>query len=880
MSGTSSAISFGKQIGMLFDLGALGAMPDRKLLELFARGGEASEAAFATLVERHGPMVLRVCRHVLADGHLAEDAFQVTFLLLARRARSIHDPDALAGWLHRVGRRVALRARAGIHRRTDRETQQSGDVDVAVAAVDKLERDELCAVVHDEIDRLADAQRLPILLCALEGLSHEEAAQRLGWPLGTIKSRLVRGRKRLQGRLARRGLAPEHAYVRGIDDVPANATPVPLVLALATTRAALRSCPGAVSSAGAVSPSIALLLQRELTAMLLAKIKLAAGAAIASAAAILVGITMAGSLFGRGQEPVPVEREQQPVVGGGALDPEPVDARGNDRPVARKPAAVADVRQERQAVAARERRLSAFGKDVLRSIHGGAAYLKSRQLPDGSWADVEQDAKTGMTSLVVLALVAAGEKADSAAISKALEFLRRFGTDDLKSTYAISLQTMALAATGNDRDRLRIAENARWLERAQIKLGGRQRWTGAWTYSMPDATRLGDNSNTQYALLGLAAAGDASVPVDPGLWQLARDYWALSQQRDGSWAYTVDSRAMSASMTCAGIASLAASGPRRAHAEGEEFLDGETVHQCDRGGTDGSLRRAIDWLASHFKVDQNFGSGTQWKFYYLYGLERAGRLTGTRFFGEHDWFRLGAEELVRTQSKKSGAWSGEFVERDEVLATSFALLFLGRGRAPVLINKLRHGPAGDWNNDLDDVGNLVGTVSNDWKTLVTWQLVDSTRATVADLARAPILFMNGHKAPELSWAERQTLRAYVEQGGVIFAEACCGSTEFDKGFRALMKAMFPKQEEELRPLPGDHPVWRSKHRLDPQVHPMLGIPRGFRTVVIYSPKDLSCYWNQAERVRDNPAVIRAVKIGQNVVDYVTGREVPPDKLSE
>ncbi len=257
-----------------------------------------------------------------------------------------------------------------------------------------------------------------------------------------------------------------------------------------------------------------------------------------------------------------------------------------------------------------------------------------------------------------------------------------------------------------------------------------------------------------------------------------------------------------------------------------------------------------------------------------------GRLTGSRFFGEQDWFRVGAEALMHQQVKQSGAWGGMLVESDKVLATSFALLFLGKGRAPVLINKLRHGPSGDWNKDLDDVGNLVGAVSKDWKTLLTWQSVDSTKATVADLLRAPILFMNGHKAPELAPAERQKLRAYVEQGGVIFAEACCGSAEFDKGFRRLLKELFPEQEAALRPLPDDHPIWRSRHRLDPKAHPMLGIPRGFRTAVIYSPKDLSCYWNQAERVRGNPAVIQAVKVGENVVDYVTGRVVPPDKLSE
>ncbi len=167
MANRNSVIAFGKQIRTLFDLGALGAMPDCVLLEHFARGGETSEAAFAILVERHGTMVLRVCRQLLADSHLAEDAFQETFLLLARRTRSIRNPDALAGWLHRVARRVALCALAAIRRRNDREFPQAGEF--AVVDDGPLERDELCAVVHEEIDRLGDAQRLPILLCASRG---------------------------------------------------------------------------------------------------------------------------------------------------------------------------------------------------------------------------------------------------------------------------------------------------------------------------------------------------------------------------------------------------------------------------------------------------------------------------------------------------------------------------------------------------------------------------------------------------------------------------------------------------------------------------------------------------------------------------------------
>ena len=120
-----------------------------------------------------------------------------------------------------------------------------------------------------------------------------------------------------------------------------------------------------------------------------------------------------------------------------------------------------------------------------RAIRGGVQYLKAQQRPDGDWADVEQEARTGTTSLVTLALLTAGEKPDSPAIRKALEYLRGFGPDDLRSTYAIALQTMVFAAAEPERDRLRIAANVEWLERAQIKPGDPVYWPGSWTYSDP-----------------------------------------------------------------------------------------------------------------------------------------------------------------------------------------------------------------------------------------------------------------------------------------------------------------------------------------------------------------------------------------------------------
>ena len=290
----------------------------------------------------------------------------------------------------------------------------------------------------------------------------------------------------------------------------------------------------------------------------------------------------------------------------------------------------------------------------------------------------------------------------------------------------------------------------------------------------------------------------------------------------------------------------------------------------------------IGFSRAHFQVSQNFPKGQLWKYYYLYGLERAGRLTGLRYFGDNDWYRVGAEHLVHSPQRDAieGYWSGgEATEREPVVATSFALLFLAKGRSPVIINKLRHGPGHDWNNDRDDVRNLVGVVSHDWKNLLTWQVVDPETATVPDLMQAPIAYINGHDAPVLGAQAKKTLREFVEQGGFIFAEACCGDSRFDAGFKALMEELFPEKEYELKPLPAEHPVWRAKYQLTPEVHPLWGIEHGCRTVVIYSPSDLSCYWNQSEAQPDHPLVVKALRVGQNVVDYATGRELPADKLA-
>jgi hypothetical protein len=513
-------------------------------------------------------------------------------------------------------------------------------------------------------------------------------------------------------------------------------------------------------------------------------------------------------------------------------------------------------------------------EQVEKAIRDGVRYLKDKQQADGSWTEAEAQVKTGTTSLVTLALLTAGEKPDSPEIQRALEYLRGFGPQQLHNTYAIGLQTMVFAAAEPDRDRLRLVANVDWLQGAQIKPGDRVPWPGTWTYNEAKS-QAGDHSNTQYALLGLGAAAEVGVAVPPLVWELSRNHFEKAQNRDGGWSYTPRHHPSTGSMTCAGISSLIIAGSRRF--VGLEILQGESIRECGRGGTNPALNRAINWLASQFKVGENINQGQIWKYYYLYGMERAGRMAGIRFFGQNDWYRLGAEELVHDQKPLSGFWRGATQEND-LIATSFALLFLAKGRAPVLVNKLYHGPTGDWNNDPDDVRNLVGIVSRDWKSLLTWQVVDPNGATVQDLLQAPILFFNGHHVPEFSAEARRNIREYVEQGGFLFADACCGEREFDRGFRALIEQIFPPPEFQLKLLPPEHPVWRARHMLSSDVHPLWGIEHGCRTVAIYSPKDLSCYWNQSELSPGNAAVVKAVMIGQNVVDYATGREMPADKL--
>ena len=182
---------------------AAGPPTDAWLLHRFA--SHRDEAAFATLVERHGPLVLSVCRRVLATVQDAEDAFQATFLVLARKAGAIREPNLLGNWLYGVASRIARRARVVANKRQARETRMRRLPAAPASASVAGESADLRLVLDEELSRLPEKYRLAAGLCYLEGKTNEEAARLLCWPTGTVKGRLARARDLLRQRLIRRG---------------------------------------------------------------------------------------------------------------------------------------------------------------------------------------------------------------------------------------------------------------------------------------------------------------------------------------------------------------------------------------------------------------------------------------------------------------------------------------------------------------------------------------------------------------------------------------------------------------------------------------------------------------------------------------------------
>ncbi|WZO98576.1 sigma-70 family RNA polymerase sigma factor [Isosphaeraceae bacterium EP7] len=261
-----------KELQSLFAHGAMGSRSDAELLGIFV--SKPDEVVFEAIIRRHGPMVWGVCRRVLRDHHDAEDAFQATFLVLARKAASITPREKLGNWLYGVAYQTARKARATTSNRKAME-KQVPDMPEPVADREGR-RDDLLPLLDQELSRLPKKYRLPIVLCDLEGKTHKQAAEQLGWPIGTVSGRLSRGRTMLGERLTRRGftLAGGSLAMALLQGSASAGIGMPTRLFGSTARAASLFAAGA-EPAGMVSAGVAALTREVLKMMLLSKLKVA-----------------------------------------------------------------------------------------------------------------------------------------------------------------------------------------------------------------------------------------------------------------------------------------------------------------------------------------------------------------------------------------------------------------------------------------------------------------------------------------------------------------------------------------------------------------------------------------------------------------------------
>ena len=571
---------------------------------------------------------------------------------------------------------------------------------------------------------------------------------------------------------------------------------------------------------------------------------------------------------------------------------------------------------------------------VRTAIDKGVKYLKAEATKrNGNWEDLVLKGvgmEGGATGLAVLALLNSGVKVDDPAVQAGLKYLRELKPT---KTYVVALQTMAmseaLVLSRDKKDLPRIQQNVEWFEKSALRAGGK---LDGWSYP---TNYMADNSNTQYALLGLYAAKVAGAKVDDQLWKEIQDYYTRIQKTDrvnekaGYWLYSeAANEKASFTMSVGGACGLLIAG--LGLDKSEQGLNDTTgvAARCGIYADNSALAKGMFWIGSNF----NFEQGKSY-FYNYYGIERLGRLSGQRFIGRMDWYREGCERLVKLQQPEGAfAYSGDASGIDKgypVITSAFALLYLSKGRTPVLVSKFAWGnhirgevgkndqailternPDGaitttpNWNRKHNDCRNLVEFAQRDIfdGAPLAWQVYDmrlqdlSTQAKidseVGTLLQSPLVYLNGHgpmpfvtrpTEATLSVPE-QILKRYVEEGGFLVGEACCGDKDFASSFEKLLARIFPGST--LKKVPPEHAIWTMFPGISPGDFPdLMYLDRGCRTVAVFSPSPLAGYWEERRFI---PADGRAPKnrgekafcLARNIIAYATGMELPKPKLTK
>jgi hypothetical protein len=532
---------------------------------------------------------------------------------------------------------------------------------------------------------------------------------------------------------------------------------------------------------------------------------------------------------------------------------------------------------------------AATNQQIDQAIQRAKAFLYSHQNKSGTWETTAAPERArgnsgrgetdgaqwgGLTAMSTYALLAAGDRATDPRLARAITFLK---TVRFVGTYALAMRCQVWAMLPQDADVRRHARaDSTALIAAMVEQGqGR----GFYNYvadrdAYPIPQWWWDLSNGQMAVLGVWACDlanypqGAQVPLD--YWRTVDQAWRAAQLSNGGWPYTTQGRGeMSGprlSMTAAGVATLYIT---------ENYLQREAGLECRNTFTDTAIDSGMNYIVDH--IDELDESSTS-DCYTLYGLERIGAASGERFFKTLDWYRLGADYLMRNQNP-NGSWGpndlndvtfGQGFPHNplQIPNTCFSMVFLARGRAPVAITKLQYGERSTWDQRPRDAANVTYWLAKQTEMDLNWQTLNLD-APIDALHDSPIAYIAGNGPITLSPEQENRLRQYIEEGGLLVGNADCGGPAFSASFVALGKRLFPAYE--FRPLPKGNLIQTGeiyKPRVGREQIALRGLSNGVRELMLLIPTaDVGQNW-QAQRSLERPEQFQLM---ENILVYATDR---------
>jgi hypothetical protein len=494
---------------------------------------------------------------------------------------------------------------------------------------------------------------------------------------------------------------------------------------------------------------------------------------------------------------------------------------------------------------------AATPEQVDEAIKKAINYIYTQQA-SGNWEMVQKREKDdpanvegyqwgGLSSLATCALLYARESPQDPRLKEAIDFLLKA---DIHGIYALGFRCQVWQMTSNVPG---VKEKAfadfKLLLEAVHKRGAFTKGMYPYAYDKGKAIAPDwyDHSVSQYGVLAMWALNQMNIEIPADYWRVIETAWREQQNDDGGWSYKFreGDGTSTVPMTAAGIATL--------------FITQDYVHSmeglaCNGNVKDKNLDLALRWLSANFK---NIGDN----YYAFYGMERIGVASGYKYFGNQDWYQVGADFLVKSQ-KEDGSW-GDEAGRDnakKIPNTGFGLMFLVRGRAPVMMNKLDYtavapdaaGAAGEkpkpaaaagpgsWNQRPREVANITRWVGKQVEKDLNWQIVNFT-AKAEELHDAPILWISGREALNFTDEQQAKLKAFVEGGGLILGHADCASKPFADSFKKLGSKLFPYEFKEL---PESHPIYTNEQynrKLWKTQLSVLGLGNGARELMLLIP---------------------------------------------